>query len=166
MAGTDLGSDNEYVEDSDIGGAVAAFGDPDLLGISEEELDEQCDELFNQYPIRFEPRYGDQMDELIASSIYDNNFNIPIIWIKGKLYLIGSQRITCVIKRNTILLRVGGGYEKFATFVQKNHRYYQRMLVIHMIKSGESLEWVVDSLKNGQKIKNIHIQEIQKRQYE
>ena len=31
------------------------------------------------------------------------------------------------------------------------------MLVIHMIKSGESLEWVVDSLKNGQKIKNIHI---------
>ena len=33
-----------------------------------------------------------------------------------------------------------------------------RMLVIHMIKSGESLEWVVDQLIQGKKIKNIHQQ--------
>ena len=95
LAGTDLDSDQLDQDQSSMGTQVAAFGDPDLLGISEEELDQQCDELFSQYPIRFEPRYGDPMDELIASSIYDNNFNIPIIWIKGKLYLIGSQRITC-----------------------------------------------------------------------
>jgi hypothetical protein len=148
-------SDEEY-EDSRVN-QVAAFGDPDLIGISEEELDAQCDELFGQYPIRFEPRSGDQMDQMIAASIYEHNFNIPIIWIKGRLYLIGSQRLTCQIKRNILMLRVGGGYEVFHTYISKYHRYNQRILVIHMIKSGESLEWVVDSLKNGQKIKNIHI---------
>ena len=30
------------------------------------------------------------------------------------------------------------------------------MLVIHMIKSGESLEWVIEQLIAGKKIKNIH----------
>ena len=29
------------------------------------------------------------------------------------------------------------------------------MLVVYMIKSGESLEWVIDALMNGKKIKNI-----------
>jgi len=54
------------------------------------------------------------------------------------------------------LLRVGGGYEKFEEYVPKNLRYHQRILVIHMIKSGESLEWVVDALINGKKIRNIN----------
>lgn len=69
-ARSDLMSDREF-DESNTEGQVAAFGDPDLLGITEDELDEQCDELFSQYPIRFEPRYGDQMDELIAAAIYD-----------------------------------------------------------------------------------------------
>ena len=123
MGGSDL-SDQDYDEYDYNQKQVAAFGDPDLLGISEEELDVQCDELFGQYPIRFDPRRGDPMDEMIASSIYDNNFNIPIIWIKGKLYLIGSQRITCQIKRNMLMLRVGGGYEVFHQYILRNHRYF------------------------------------------
>jgi len=51
-------------------------------------------------------------------------------------------------------LRVGGGYEKFEDYVPKNHRFFQRTLVVHMIKSGESLEAVVDNLISGKKIKN------------
>jgi len=88
------------------------------------------------------------------------NITIPIIWIKAKLYLIGSNRISCELKRDQLMLRVGGGYEKFEEYIPKNHRYFQRMLVIHMIKSGESLEWVIDALINGRKIKNLN-QEIQ-----
>ena len=44
---------------------MAAFGDPALLGISEEELDEQCDELFRETPIIFQARKGNKMDEMI-----------------------------------------------------------------------------------------------------
>jgi len=35
-----------------------AFGDMDLMGLSEEELDTQCDELFKTAPIDFIPRDG------------------------------------------------------------------------------------------------------------
>ena len=80
---------------------------------------------------------------------------IPIIWIKGKLYLIGSSRMSCELRNTQLMVRVGGGYEKFEEYVPKNTRYFQRTLVTHMIKSGESLEWVVDALINGKKIKNI-----------
>lgn len=55
------------------------------------------------------------------------------------------------------MLRVGGGYEKFDDYVPKNHRFFQRMLVVHMIKSGESLEAVVDNLIIGKRIANQHV---------
>jgi len=33
-----------------------AFGDMDLMGISEAELDQQCDDLFLDIPVRFKAR--------------------------------------------------------------------------------------------------------------
>ena len=74
---------------------------------------------------------------------------IPILFIKDKLYLIGSSRINVDLKKDNLMLRVGGGFEKFNDYVPKNHRYFERSLVVHMIKSGESLEWVVDEICSG-----------------
>jgi len=128
----------------------------DLHGISEEELDQQCDELFGEAPIVFKPRKDNEIDQMIASYIQETNITIPIIWIKKDLYLIGSTRLSCELKRDSLMLRVGGGYEKFEEYITKNLRYHQRILVIHMIKSGESLEWVVDALINGKKIRNVN----------
>jgi hypothetical protein len=53
------------------------------------------------------------------------------------------------------MVRVGGGYAKFEEHIDKQARYYQRMLVVYMIKSGESLEWVVEQLKANKKITNL-----------
>jgi hypothetical protein len=39
-----------------------AFGDMDLLGLSEAELDQQCDDIFQDVPIKFKPRKGDALD--------------------------------------------------------------------------------------------------------
>jgi len=39
------------------------------LGISEEELDEQCEELFKETPIMFNPRKHNKMDEMIANYV-------------------------------------------------------------------------------------------------
>jgi len=44
----------------------------------------------------------------------------------------------------------------FPDWIVENQRYLQRMLVIYMIKSGESLEWVVEQLIAGNKIKNAY----------
>lgn len=75
--------------------------------------------------------------------------------IKGQLYLIGHRRICADIKRNEVYLRVGGGYEKFSEHIPAHMRYYERSLVVHMIKSGESLEYVLSLLFNGKKVPNL-----------
>jgi hypothetical protein len=55
------------------------------------------------------------------------------------------------------MVRIGGGYEKFDDYIAKKSKYFQRMLVIYMIKSGDSLEYVVDQLINERKITNVHL---------
>ena len=132
-----------------------AFGDMDLMGLSEEELDTQCDELFKTAPIDFVPREGNQIDMAIDELIKSQSITIPILHIRDRLYLIGHTRITCDFKNDNLICRVGGGFEKFIDYVPKNHRYFERSLVVHMIKSGESLEGVVDALFNGRKLKNL-----------
>lgn len=135
-----------------------AFGDLALLGITETELDQQCDDLFCDTPIKFIARKGNKIDEKVKFYIHELGITIPIAHIKGDLYLIGSDRLN--IKQNTqndnLMVRVGGGYVKFDEHMDKYHRYYQRMLVIHMIKSGESLEFVCEQIKANKKIINLN----------
>lgn len=141
-------------------GKNAAFGDAQLIGLSEQELDAQCDELFAGRPVEFIPRKGSVIDEEIALLIHDQNIRIPILHIKDSLYLIGHKRLTASIRRDDVVLRVGGGYEKFSEHIPHNARYYERALAVHMLKSGESLETVVDLLYNGKKVPNLIQEEI------
>jgi len=57
------------------------------------------------------------------------------------------------MKDGHLMCRLGSTYELFADFIDRKHKFYQRMLVIMMIKSGESLEYVMDQLLSGRKIK-------------
>jgi len=109
--------------------------------------------LFKETPIIFTPRKNNKMDDMIALYVEQLDIRIPIVPIKASLYLIGSNRVSCQLKNDQLILRVGGGFEKFEDYVPQNQRYFQRMLVVHMIKSGESLESVVDNLIIGKKIK-------------
>lgn len=136
----------------------AAFGDADLMGITEEEVDAQCDELFETTPIKFKARKNEIVDKLIQGYIKTLGIKVPVVWIKGSLYLIGSQRLNCELRADQLVVRVGGGYKLFEDYVSENHRYFMRMLVIHMIKSGESLENVIELLIQGKRITNIQTQ--------
>lgn len=79
------------------------------------------------------------------------NITIPIIHIKDSLYLVGSQKVTLVQKRDSVLVVKGGGTEKLENYLANNNRLFQRNLVIFMIKTNESLEYVVDHLINSNK---------------
>ena len=129
-----------------------------MLGITEDELDQQCDELFAETPVKFAPKKNNQVDLRIAQYLYELGVTIPVVHIKNSLYLIGSNRTNCHEVNGKLVVTVGGGYEKFEDYVMANNRYLQRMLVVHMIKSGESLEWVIEQLIAGKKIKNIHLE--------
>lgn len=101
-----------------------AFGDEDLLGLSEAELDMQCDDLFTDTPIKFIPRKDDPVDAAIMEQIDLLELTIPIKHIRGKLYLIGSSKTNCELKGEQLLIRTGGGYERFDEYVPSNHRYF------------------------------------------
>ena len=73
--------------------------DLDTLGITEDELDVQCDELFMQAPIVFKPNKNSEIDVLLAKTIKELKITIPIAHIKESCYLIGSQRVNLMLKR-------------------------------------------------------------------
>ena len=60
-----------------------AFGDIDLLGLSEAELDQQCDDIFQDVPIKFKTMKGDALDLAIQDQVNLLSLNIPIQHIKG-----------------------------------------------------------------------------------
>jgi len=57
-----------------------------------------CDEIFATAPIKFRPRKGNALDERIAELIEEYDIRIPIVHIKDNLYLIGSNRLNCILK--------------------------------------------------------------------
>lgn len=80
---------------------------------------------------------------------------IPIIHVKGQVYLIGCQKQIVKFQSDNLILRIGGGYEKFDEYIPNNHRLMERQLLSNMIKSKESLEWVCDSIINDRKIPHV-----------
>lgn len=61
-------------------------------GFTDEEIDQQCDELFRDTPIRFRPRKGNQVDQNIENIIQAYDVRIPIVQDtkNDKMYLIGT----------------------------------------------------------------------------
>lgn len=70
----------------------------EMLGIGQADIDQQCKDLFTETPIKFIPRKFNEIDEMIDLMIETMEIPFPIIWIKGKLYLIGSNRLTVDLK--------------------------------------------------------------------
>ena len=117
--------------------------DQDFMGFNEHELDNQCQDLFKTAPIPFKPRRGVELDEAIAQLIADYNITIPIQYIKGSLYLVGTNRCNLALRRQYVLVRIGGGFHKLYEYLPQNNQMFQRQLVILMIKTGQSLEQIV-----------------------
>ena len=64
--------------------------------------------------------------------------------IVDQKYLIGVNKCSCELRNKKIMIRVGGGYETLKDYVQKNEKYFERALIINMVKSEESLEFVIN----------------------
>lgn len=124
-----------------------------LMGMTEDEIDKQCIEYFTTAPIAFQNGTNPQIDEILIQLIEEMNITIPILHLKGNSYLIGTQKHNLEVRRNCLLIRIDSGFESFQEYIIKNDRYFQRMLIIFMVKSGEDLSYVVECLINGKQIK-------------
>lgn len=148
-----LDYDQPFVSDS-LEMPIMMEDDLSSLGITEDEIDMQCDELFLQAPIEFKPKKNNEIDQILAKIIKDLNITIPIVNVKDSVYLVGSQRVNLIPKRDSLVVKRGGGSQQFQEFYLLNKTQLQRSLVINMIKSGESLEHVVNCLVSGQKVRD------------
>lgn len=109
-------------------------------------------------PIPFIPQKGEhyKVQKEIERMINELDVTIPIIHVKGEVYLIGSQKQIIQYKQtNQLTVRVGGGFSKFDEYIPNNHKFIEKTLLMNMIKSKESLEWVCDALINDKRIPQI-----------
>lgn len=80
------------------------------------------------------------------------HFMLPVEHIRNQLYLIGPNRVNLDYKHGNILVKKGGGAEKLQEYLRKNVNAMQSVMLDFLIRSNESLEWVVKQLKEGNKI--------------
>jgi len=92
---------------------------------------------------------------MIKQIIEENQITVPIIAdpLNDNLYLVGANKLPCQLKQDNVVVRVAAGTDKLDDYVLHNHRTFEKILVIHMINSNQSLEWVTDQLMQGKKIK-------------
>ena len=127
-----------------------AVGEVDYNKLSEEQIDNACYELFKLRPIPFVPKKGEfyQLQKDIEKRLTAMGSTIPMAYIQSSTYLVGSQRQIIQNHGDQLIIKVGGGYFKFEEYIPQNQQFYQRTLLMYMIKSKMSLEWVCEAIMN------------------
>ena len=59
-------------------------------GITEEEIERQCDKMFGTRPLDFYPRNGNALEERMSELIIVHDIRVPVAHIRNNLYLLGS----------------------------------------------------------------------------
>ncbi len=62
---------------------------------------------------------GDKVDECVKDIMDESDVLIPIIRISEGFYLIGTEKKQVSIKGDSIMVRIGGGYEKIDQYISK-----------------------------------------------
>ena len=73
-------------------------------------------------PISFKPKKGNKLDEKIYELMEHLDVRIPIVFIKENLYLIGTARVICDLRMESVIVRVGGGNDTLLNYLRNNHK--------------------------------------------
>ena len=88
---------------------------------------------------------------------------MPIVHIQDNIYLIGYKRLPLEFRNiNELCVREDSVLHNFDAYVQLHQEEHQKELVRLMIKSGESLEYVVDQIIKNREIKDLAKEEFYK----
>jgi len=79
------------------------------LGLSEDDLEDQMDDLFKDSPIEFRPRKFNNFDQMIANTLGQLGSPIPVVAVSGTLYVVGSHVVNLVaVKEKAFVERSTG----------------------------------------------------------
>jgi len=65
---------------------------------------------------------------------------IPVVWIDGNTYLVGTQKLKFEYKNNCLLVNLEKGIESFTEYIKNNEQEMKKNLVIYMLNSGDPLD--------------------------
>lgn len=84
-------SDGQFYRVDDYYGDISLLYKKDQadLGITDHDLDEQCEDLFADTPIKFQKRTGSEVEGLIEDFIHQNGITIPIQHVVDNQYCVG-----------------------------------------------------------------------------
>lgn len=135
-----MDSDHKYadiLDESELENPKFDTNEIHSTGISEERFDANCNQLFKQQVAKFNGRSKNTMDLKIEELIETIGSTIPILHIKDKLYLIGSQRLTLEMINNIVFVNTPSGKkQQFIQYIPNHHKFHERKLLLLMIKSG------------------------------
>jgi hypothetical protein len=69
---------------------------------------------------RYKSIRGDHVDEIVEKMVFELDVQMPIIRVIQGRYLIGTEYKMLMIKNETCMVRVGGGWEKLEEYVLRN----------------------------------------------
>ena len=95
-------------------------------GISKEQFEANCDQLFSQQVVKFNARANNPLDEKIEELISIIGCTIPILHIKENIYLVGSERLPLQVIQEIVFVQTpSGAKEQFVNYVPRTHRYHE-----------------------------------------
>ncbi|CDW72038.1 UNKNOWN [Stylonychia lemnae] len=71
---------------------------------------------------RYKSIRGDTVDELVESVVNKSDIQVPIIRMMQGKYLIGTESKLLIIKGVSVMVRIGGGFEKLDEYIQRNQK--------------------------------------------
>ncbi|CDW86537.1 growth arrest-specific protein 2 [Stylonychia lemnae] len=95
---------------------------------------------------RYKSIRGDQVDEIVEKIVYEMDIQLPIIRILQGRYLIGTEYKMLMIKNDSCMVRVGGGFEKLEEYIMRNQDAELDKIKRMMVDNGKSFAEVMTSL--------------------
>eukprot|EP00347_Sterkiella_histriomuscorum_P001325 403372467 len=69
---------------------------------------------------RYKTIRGDHVDEIVGRIVFELDVQMPIVRVMQGRYLIGTDYKMLMIKNETCMVRVGGGWERLEEYILRN----------------------------------------------
>ena len=96
------------------------------------------------------PIKNDAVDLKLAEFInnYPERSKLKIMFMRESegVYSFGTKKVAVKVEKDSIKIRVGGGYLMLGNFIKQNEKIFQKSIAVLMLKKKQTLEQTVDQL--------------------
>ena len=100
---------------------------------------------------QYKAAQGDSVDEAMANLLNMHGFNLPVIRMRTGMYLIGTDSRLVMIKNESCVVRVGGGFESLESYIEAHEAAELNKLKRLMEEGNKTFADVIKDLLNKYK---------------